>query len=85
MGLGWKGNSSSPLFVRSLCSESLIERAVLQASPGIVGCNKRLVLTRRMGVRGWNTIDCPLKDRNKVFFEIRISYLERGSGDDRGD
>ena len=66
-------------------SEYLTERAVLQASPGIVGCIKRLVLARRMEVRGRNTIDCSLKDRNKVFFEIWIRYLERGSGGDRGD
>ena len=66
-------------------SESLTERAVLQASPGIVGCIKRLVLAWRMDVRGRNTIDCSLEDRNKVFFEIRIRYLGRGSGGDRGD
>ena len=65
-------------------SESLTERAVLQASPGIVGCIKRLVLARRMKVREKNTIDCSLENRNKVFFKIRIRYLGRGSGGDWG-
>ena len=65
-------------------SESLTERVVLQASSGIVGCIKRLVLARRMEVRGRNTIDCSLEDRSKVFFERRIRYLGRGSGGDRG-
>ena len=65
-------------------SESLTERAVLQASPGIVGYIKRLVLARRMNVRGRNTIDCSLKDRNKVFLKIRIRYLGRGNGGERG-
>ena len=29
-------------------------------------------------------IDCPLEDRDKVFFDIRMRYSERGSGSDRG-
>ena len=65
-------------------SEFLTKRAVLQASPGIVECIKRLLLARRMNMRGRNTIDCSLEDRNKVFFEIRIRYLGRGSDGDRG-
>ena len=65
-------------------SESLTERAVLQASPGIVEYIKRLVLARRKEVRERNTIDNSLKDRNKVFFETRIRYLGRGNGGDRG-
>lgn len=65
-------------------SESLTERVVLQASPGIVRCINRLVLARRKEMRGRYAIDCPLKNGGKVFFGIRMRYLERGSGGDSG-
>ena len=65
-------------------SESLTERVVLQASPGIVRCINRLVLARRKEMRERYTIDCPLKDRDKVFFGVRMRYLGKGSGGDSG-
>ena len=58
---------------------------VLQASPGIVGCIERLVLTRRKEVGGRDAIDCTLEDRMEIFFEIGIGYLRGiGDGDRRG-
>ena len=63
---------------------SLTERVVLQASPGIVRYIKRLVLARRKEVKERYAIDCSLKDRDKVFFDIRMRYQGRGSGGDRG-
>ena len=35
-------------------------------------------------MRGRYAIDCPLEDRDKVFFGIRMRYPGRGSGGDRG-
>ena len=57
--------------------EILIEGIVLQASPGIVGGIERFVLNRWKKMGGWNMINCPLKDRNKVFFKVGMGYPGR--------
>ena len=65
--------------------KSLTECAVLQASPGVVGCIERLVFTRRKEVGGRDTIDCTLEDRMEVFVNVGIRYPGRISDGDRRD
>ena len=55
-------------------------------SLGVVRCVECLVFTGRKEVGGRYAIDCPLKDRMEVFFEVGIRYLERiDDGDRRTD